>query len=292
MPDSPDHRAAMHQLAQQRRKDGLPRWDRTIQLGDVFHNEDMTFEQRRDAIVARVRESGWRIDGVLEDLLEELSDAEDSEEFGEQWDEIYDLADEDRVWIETIAQLQLFLLLLASQGHHREEPAMTGRSAKTMLAYVPDLPGTVVTWKTAGDYTHVGLVYNWQSSEWQIVAKGWSPESIAKTAKTAGRKMYAHALQFADRATVVTRLHEATAPIIAEYFGGDHRLKIVSVFRPETGWETVNWHAGRSLLRHLDREGVTAIAVSGPYDGQSYGRTADFQMTEIVKSLNSRRASV
>jgi len=159
------------------------------------------------------------------------------------------------------------------------------RTVKTMIAYIPGLNGVSVTWRTAGDYTHAGLVYNWSANEWEIVAKGWSPRSIGKAAKTAGRRMYAHAPQFADRATVVTPLYEATAPNIAEYFG-DHRVTIVSVFRPETGWEGVNWHAGRSLLRTLEAEGITAISVGG------HGRVADFQMTEILRSLNTRKASV
>jgi hypothetical protein len=165
------------------------------------------------------------------------------------------------------------------------------RTVKTMIAYIPGLPGTSVTWKTAGDYTHVGLVYDWQASAWEIVAKGWSPQSVAKATKTAGRKMYAHALQFVGSGTAVVRLVEATAPLIAEYFGGDHRVTIVSVFRPETGWVGVNWHCGRSNLRRIAADGVTAIAVRPHGEGSQY-READFQMTEILRSLNTRRASV
>jgi hypothetical protein len=169
---------------------------------------------------------------------------------------------------------------------------MAGRSAKTMLAYIPDLPGTVVTWKTAGNYSHVGLVYNWRANEWEIVAKGWSPRSVARQARTAGRRMYAHALQFADRATVVTTLHEATAPAVAEYFGGEHRVTVTAVFRPEHGWQSVSWPAGRSNLRQLAAEGYTGVMIEGRRPGEEFARRADFQMTEIVRSLNSRRASV
>lgn len=105
MPDTAEHRAEMHQLATERRTAGKPVWDRKIRLADVFHNEDMTFEQRRDAIVARLRGSNWlkgRDEGdTLVMLVEELADARDADEFDGPWDAIYDEADYDRVWIET-----------------------------------------------------------------------------------------------------------------------------------------------------------------------------------------------
>ena len=162
------------------------------------------------------------------------------------------------------------------------------RTAKTMIAYIPDLPGVSVTLKTAGDYTHIGLVHNWQTSEWETVAKGWSPKSVAKATRTAGRKMYAHALQFVNAATAVAELHEVTAPLIADYFDGDHRVAVVSYFKPGSGWTSVRWKAGRSNLRWMASQGIAAVAVR-----QDHGaREADFQMTEILRSLNSRRASV
>jgi hypothetical protein len=102
MPDTPEHRARMHQLARQARRADRPPWDRVIRLPH-FHDETMTFEQRRDATVEIIRQSGWRSDGRLEELLEELAGAIDAEDFDSAWDEIYDLADEDRVWIDTIA---------------------------------------------------------------------------------------------------------------------------------------------------------------------------------------------
>jgi hypothetical protein len=171
---------------------------------------------------------------------------------------------------------------------------VAGRSAKTMIAYipVPGLNGASVTWKTAGDYTHVGLVYNWQSNEWEIVAKGWSPISIAGRTRTAARKMYAHAPQFAGPSSAVAQLHETTAPIIAEYFGGDHRVRVTAVFLPEHGWQSVNWPAGRSNLRQLAQEGYAGVMIEGRRPGETHARNADFPMTEILKSLNSRKAAV
>jgi hypothetical protein len=105
MPNTADHRAEMHRLATQRRDAGKPIWDRRINLRDVWRNQDMTFEERRDAVVRRLRSSGWMAtheDGdILHQLVEELAEAQDADEFDAPWDAIYDEADYDRVWIVT-----------------------------------------------------------------------------------------------------------------------------------------------------------------------------------------------
>jgi hypothetical protein len=105
VPNTVEHKVEMFKLAQERRAAGLPSWDRKIRLGDIFRNESMTFEQRRDAIVARLRASAWlgskdEFDNLVE-AVDGLAHAEDAEEFDGWWDEIYDIADEERVWIET-----------------------------------------------------------------------------------------------------------------------------------------------------------------------------------------------
>lgn len=106
MPSTPDHKVEMHQLARARVAAGLPVWDRKIRLGDVFRNEDMSFEERRDAIAARLRASAWLTDPDrrmgLDEAVDGLAGAEDVDEFDGWWDEIYDLADYDRVWIDTV----------------------------------------------------------------------------------------------------------------------------------------------------------------------------------------------
>lgn len=105
MPHTAEHRADMFRLAQERKSLGLPSWDRKIRLAEVFRNEDMGFEQRRDAIVARLLASSWLRErgdyDDLSDLIVDLGEAADVGEFDRVWDAIYDLADEDRVWIET-----------------------------------------------------------------------------------------------------------------------------------------------------------------------------------------------
>jgi hypothetical protein len=105
MPSSVEHKVEMHRLARERQAAGLPVWDRKIRLADVFRNPDMTFEERRDAIVARLRASVWLKgydeDSDLTQFVDEMSEAADVEEFDGVWDFIYDIADADRVWIET-----------------------------------------------------------------------------------------------------------------------------------------------------------------------------------------------
>ncbi len=105
MQHSLDSLAAAHRAAAVRRAAGRPIWDRKIRLGDVFHNGAMTFAERRDAIVDRLRRSGWpgQNDNIAA-LLVDLAEAQDAEKFDPIWDEVYDEADLDRVWIETNSQ--------------------------------------------------------------------------------------------------------------------------------------------------------------------------------------------
>lgn len=84
----------------------MPHWNETIHLGDVFHNDDLTFEQKRDVIVQRIRASRWfrnaGEDSFLAQLVDELGSAESANEFDAPWSLIYDAADIDRTWIETV----------------------------------------------------------------------------------------------------------------------------------------------------------------------------------------------
>jgi hypothetical protein len=105
MPDTAEHRADMYRLATERRAAGLPIWDGTLRLADVFHNDNLTFEQKRDAIVQRVRATAWfkgkdESDDLVY-LVEELAETEDNASFNLLWSDLYDFADADRVWIET-----------------------------------------------------------------------------------------------------------------------------------------------------------------------------------------------
>jgi hypothetical protein len=80
-------------------------WLHKVRLKDVFHNDDLSFEERRDETVRRfnlVRRHHFPEDLDLELLLEELAEAPDPDEFDIVWDSIYDWCDDYRVWVETI----------------------------------------------------------------------------------------------------------------------------------------------------------------------------------------------
>lgn len=81
-------------------------WKYTINLKGVFHNDALTFEQSRDAVVKRLQNSMWfkskdALDDELRLLVEELSETADTAEFDEVWDAIYNVADADKAWLET-----------------------------------------------------------------------------------------------------------------------------------------------------------------------------------------------
>lgn len=101
---SVDHLVAVHQVAAARRAAGRPIWVHTINLGEVLRNESLTFLERRDKIVEILRASAWvraaEEHSDLEDAVWRLGEVENADDFDCTWDEIYDLADFDRVWID------------------------------------------------------------------------------------------------------------------------------------------------------------------------------------------------
>jgi hypothetical protein len=85
----------------------MPQWIYNIDLKGVFHNEELTFEERRDAIVRILRKSRWvkRKDGAVDHLpalIDELADTTNVDEFDSVWGAVYNEADTDRAWIATI----------------------------------------------------------------------------------------------------------------------------------------------------------------------------------------------
>lgn len=85
----------------------MPNWKNKIYLSDIWKNEDLAFEQRRDAIVQRIKESRWYEDrdtDGFDDLgmyVEDLAYSQDYDEFNDYWAAIYDEADRDHsCWID------------------------------------------------------------------------------------------------------------------------------------------------------------------------------------------------
>lgn len=78
-------------------------WKHTFDLRDIWKNDDLTFEQRRDAITSRMREQPWfpRFEADT-GLVADLADAQDVDDWDYWWDEFYDWADNGkRVWVRT-----------------------------------------------------------------------------------------------------------------------------------------------------------------------------------------------
>jgi hypothetical protein len=94
-----------HRIAGRRRQEGKSPWDLTLDVSPWFHNEELTFEQRRDAITNKIRKSPWPDNNEeISEILEELAEVETPEEFDAIWDDLYDIADlyqDYRVWIKT-----------------------------------------------------------------------------------------------------------------------------------------------------------------------------------------------
>lgn len=81
----------------------INRWDHRLNLADVFHNDDLTFEAKRDEIVHRIKAARFYRDDdwTLWSVVDELADTTDTDDFDNVWDAFYDWADAHRVWVET-----------------------------------------------------------------------------------------------------------------------------------------------------------------------------------------------
>lgn len=156
------------------------------------------------------------------------------------------------------------------------------RTLRTYAAYVSPLcddPGTEVLFATSSSkYDYAGLVC--RDGRWEVAAKGWSYHSVRSRARAIARQVNSYAV---ESSSCTSPTVEVTAPSVRDYFGS-HRLNITAVYRPASGWEEVMLHAGRSNITCLARQGVTAVAFT---QGQ---RTADFQMTELLRSMRARKA--
>lgn len=81
-------------------------WEHQLDIDDVFHDDQLTVQQKTDAIVARIKAGDWYAE-LAEDLapvLEELNDAaeaDDVEWWDQVWDAFYDIADAARIWVKT-----------------------------------------------------------------------------------------------------------------------------------------------------------------------------------------------
>jgi hypothetical protein len=155
---------------------------------------------------------------------------------------------------------------------------MSSRSPRVLVVIAPD--GTEVTERTSGSYTVAGIVQN-EDGSWWIAAHGNSWDSVkSRTSMRYGRGSY--------KQMHVAELRERTAPVLRDYFG-THAVRVISWYHPDKGWTTETRCADATSLRQLHRDGCTAVEIQ--ILGRTHdGKAADFQMTEIIKSLNERKA--
>jgi len=94
-----------HRLATERKSQGLPIWAYTVDVSAVFHNDDLDFVARRDRIAEILRRSKWFTDedesSELHEIVDNIADSEDVDEFDNWWECLYDCADYARAWIKT-----------------------------------------------------------------------------------------------------------------------------------------------------------------------------------------------
>ena len=79
-------------------------WFLTVPLADVWKNPELSFDEQVEKIVERIKESTWRsitpYPHTFDELIATLEKSSDAQEFNATWDEVMDLADLDRVWVE------------------------------------------------------------------------------------------------------------------------------------------------------------------------------------------------
>jgi len=85
----------------------MPQWNRTIDLKPAIarHKAGEGVPRAAEKAVEIIENSGWLDDtpypDTLRDHLAELKQAEEEYDYLLAFDKIYDVADQDRVWIET-----------------------------------------------------------------------------------------------------------------------------------------------------------------------------------------------
>jgi hypothetical protein len=80
-------------------------WHLKIDLSQIWQSGLLDFDEKRDRIVEVIKASDWRALTPYPDTFDEyVANVEKSEHVGEfdaAFDVLYELADSDRVWIET-----------------------------------------------------------------------------------------------------------------------------------------------------------------------------------------------
>lgn len=81
----------------------MPVWNHTLQIADIFHDDDMPLKEKRDEIVKRIKDAPFfdESDADLIEVVEELAEVDSIMYFDAVWDAFYDWCDDNRVWVAT-----------------------------------------------------------------------------------------------------------------------------------------------------------------------------------------------
>lgn len=80
-------------------------WKMTVDVSDLWIRDLDTedFEPFRDSIVERFKASKWYAKSdYLRYIIMDLAESAGVDEFDDWWDEMYNLADDERVWVKTV----------------------------------------------------------------------------------------------------------------------------------------------------------------------------------------------
>lgn len=162
---------------------------------------------------------------------------------------------------------------------------MSSRTTRTLVA---EAFGYEARIRTSGGYDTAGVILNFPKDaepSLGIVARGWSDDSVrARTRRVLRVRRPELTTRNENWVMDVVTLNEETAPVIYGYhYFKTHALRVTAIFKDGT-WQDCRLHAGRSMIRKLAREGITGITVTGK------GHSADFEMTELLASMNKRSA--
>lgn len=80
-------------------------WKMRVDVAEFLQDESLSFEERRDGIVKALDDlvllDVEPVDQVrFEDAVDGLRYSEDKDEFDQHWDDLYDWADDNALWVE------------------------------------------------------------------------------------------------------------------------------------------------------------------------------------------------
>lgn len=83
----------------------MPQWIIAVSVKDFWRDDSKSISEKAALFAGRIRSTRWRditpYPDYFDQLVDDVEAAEDVDEFDARYDELCDLADEDRVWIET-----------------------------------------------------------------------------------------------------------------------------------------------------------------------------------------------